>query len=471
MEFAANRSSSDWAKFRDHYPRCPECSRAVAELGELTARLARHGETTRHLTDEQLLALQSGEPLGSEAAAVEMHLAGCFTCRTELAVLGSFDPEARPTPHAAEAVRADAHVVPDPAAGWINGLPDFFASLLRPGPVLGFAAAVALAVFALWTLSRPDVAPLEQPHYVERPTPRAEPAPAPDTGLARPEDELLAEGVTPLPPGPVDEQTLPAPPAPGPRLAESTPHDDTIDQALPDVPGGDPDEPGESADEREVMVLAALLPSELPQYVGPFGVSGDGLLMLRSGGSLRSAGGPRPQLSVLAPEHLGVTRQASPRLYWVLDRSIEGPLEVIVSDPNADDPLLEKRVAGPFTAGIHAIDLAREGVTLSEGRDYEWSVALPADGLSRQSDLVSLGGIRRATSPDSADAADTAARAGRVHRLATEGYWYDAFDQANRWIEAAPEVDRIVGYRRALLEQVALDAVIPWIDTTRSTRE
>lgn len=480
LAFAAQRASDEWGDFRDHYPRCPECSRAVAELTELTAQLAELGEASGHLSDDRILAVEAGELVGVELRAAEAHLSGCPACRSELAVLRSFEllpaVEALPSQARAGAERSTERADP----GWLSGFSELVGSLFQPAPALGLAAVVALAVVVIWSLGRSDVedAPTR---YVEQPAPGQTPSPLPDSGPSpeiprAPEPlEQLAEGAgsNPLedprtPPSPLEPETSPSPGPPSQdrlQIVESAPEPGPAPRTP--QPDADPTRSSEPGAGREVMLLAALLPSELPRYALPADIAGAGLETVRASGALRGADGGRPRVSVLAPEQIGLTGSSAPRLYWVVDRAIAGPVEIVVDDPIEGEPLLEKLVAGPFAAGLHRIDLADEGVALRVGRDYAWSVAVVLDADARESDVVSQAAIRRA--PADAEALSPVAdaeRARRVHRLAAAGHWYDAFDQTNRWLNEAPSLDRVVAYRRALLDQVALAPVIGWVEGT-----
>ncbi|MEZ4334935.1 MAG: DUF928 domain-containing protein [Myxococcota bacterium] len=498
LAFAADRLDPEWASFRAHYPTCPDCAKAVAGIGALVTALAEHGSGAAHPDDDLLLDYEAGTLGTAERSRVDAHLAGCAACRTEVAVLRGFAPEAATAPaggHAAERRRPFAALL------------DRLSTWLAPGPAFALTAALLALAVAYWSV-RQDPAQDEGPRYADQAPPSqvapdAVPRP-PEGGTVPPapterETSRLAEGPAVAPPDssrppdrPRSIEGSPAPtpaprvapgpsPEPGTQLAQQAPPPSPsapesgvvpapVETAEPVAPG--PDATGGASGEREVVLLAALLPSEMPHYADPTGLVGDDLDFLRSSGVVRGGAGDRPALSVLAPERLGLTQSASPRLYWAVDRAVAGPVEVVVHDPTSDAPLLSRRIAGPFAAGLHAIDLAAEGVVLRVGRDYEWSVSIPAGGSARDQDVVSLGAIRRVDSVDAVggEAADEAARARRIHALAAAGDWYDAFDQADRWLEQAPELDRLRAYRRALLEQVDLARVAAWIEADPTER-
>jgi hypothetical protein len=92
---------------------------------------------------DELPGLLFGELDRAEVRAVSDHLAGCDDCRRELAVLAATSASLRATarqPQPATAIDPVAEVAPRPAR--------------RRGPLIGLAAALALAVAAavvLWT--------------------------------------------------------------------------------------------------------------------------------------------------------------------------------------------------------------------------------------------------------------------------------------------------------------------------------
>lgn len=528
--FLADRRGDEWAAFRDHYPRCAECARAVAQLSALESALrASGGEAdsggggASHIDEDDLLAYAEGTADGTadgtlapaRRAALETHLEGCPACRSELAVLQRFDPAEALAPLASHAEAGDpiaaphaasAEVVPVPLGSRLRG---WLEEWLAPVPAFALAAAAVVALGVVWAVAFRD--PGEPaPRLVERERPRSErgpEAPAPETALPGPEagsgdagTQLAEERPGPAPgdesegaagpsaapdaPSPRPEQLAAGPEEagasgddrrgeafeedePSERLAERDASPDPGERGSDTPPSAEPS--AEPKGEREVVLLAALLPSELPRYALPPDLEGAGLGLVRSGAGLRGGEDVAPRVSVLAPEHVGLTTSAAPTLHWVLDRESPHPVELIVTDPDADEPLLEKRLAPPVAAGAHALDLAAEGVSLAPGTAYVWSVAVVVDEDAREADVVSMGAVRFEPGAAGAAAEDAAAgMARRVHRLAEAGAWYDAWSELSRWIAAQPELERLRDYRRALLRQTGLESAIPWLERAGS---
>jgi hypothetical protein len=176
----------------------------------------------------------------------------------------------------------------------------------------------------------------------------------------------------------------------------------------------------------------------------------------RVGGSTRGIGTP-PTLSVLAPDHTGLTVQEQPSLYWYLSKPTTYPIELTIIDDRAIKPLLETRISGPVQPGMQRVRLADYGVRLSPGVPYRWSVALVVDPENRSKDIIAGGAIERIALPEAVRAKLT--RAGKTQTpyiYAEAGLWYDAMTAISDLIDAAPN-DRVHRQQRAsLLEQVGL---------------
>src|SRR5438034_11735632 len=110
-DFVASAGRPEWAEFRDHYPRCAECSAEVRAWTELHQLLDPPGA---HPAEELLLRFETerGRLPAAERRAVEEHLAHCRSCSDELAALRRFDftalepkAAAAPRPSFAERLR------------------------------------------------------------------------------------------------------------------------------------------------------------------------------------------------------------------------------------------------------------------------------------------------------------------------------------------------------------------------------
>lgn len=177
----------------------------------------------------------------------------------------------------------------------------------------------------------------------------------------------------------------------------------------------------------------------------------------RVGGASRGASATAPTVAVLAPDHVGYTLEEQPDLYWFISRPSPVRIELTLIDGASAAPTREVVLKGAERAGIQRFSLREHGVKLTEGTDYEWSVAVVPDVDGRSADILSGGALRR-VKPGEALAAKLRGLAGtaRAAALADAGIWYDALATLGRQLEADP-LDRAAKAARAdLLDQVGL---------------
>jgi hypothetical protein len=177
----------------------------------------------------------------------------------------------------------------------------------------------------------------------------------------------------------------------------------------------------------------------------------------RVGGGSRGTGEISGELSVLAPDHTGLTTRSQPTLYWFLSQPANARLDVTVTRDDQIDPLLEQVIGTPKTAGIQSLDLSKVGATLKPDVEYRWFVSLTPDEKQRSNDVVASGTIQY-VKPDAAlesrvASADELTQA-RIY--AEDGIWYDAIDSLSRAIVENPKDASLHAQRATMLEQVGL---------------
>ena len=179
----------------------------------------------------------------------------------------------------------------------------------------------------------------------------------------------------------------------------------------------------------------------------------------RIGGGTRSFDKKGPLVSVLAPDHIGLTVHDQPALYWFVSETVTTPIEVEVTLIEADGvkPIMKTKIAPPVGPGIQRLNLAEHGVHLAPGAQYEWSVALVLDPKRRSRDIVASGGIERidaaqapAISDDNRPTREAAAR------YAKAGLWYDTIMSMSDLIAASPTDQTLREQRADLLETAGL---------------
>lgn len=177
----------------------------------------------------------------------------------------------------------------------------------------------------------------------------------------------------------------------------------------------------------------------------------------RVGGGSRGLGGDVAKLSVLAPDHTGLTTLEQPVLYWYISKPMLAHLAVTVINEQDISPLVDKDFGVPTAAGIQQVKLSDLGIKLKTGVEYRWYVSLILDENARSNDVIASGTILRAALTDElrtklahAKKADTPAI------YAESGIWYDALSSLSELIEKQPENLALRAQYQSLLGAVGL---------------
>ena len=210
-------------------------------------------------------------------------------------------------------------------------------------------------------------------------------------------------------------------------------------------------------DKRAAQPTPASTTAAAPVYKPPLRGAPGG----RVGGGTRGTGRETSfVLSVLAPDHTGLTASEQPSLYWFISRPTAFPVEISIVDPSATEPLLEAQLPPPIEPGVHRIRLADRGVRLAPGVSYRWFVAIVPDPDRRSKDILAGGAIERADLPETLRGQLAEADKAQIPSLyANAGYWYDALAAISERIDAAPTDAGLRAQRDALLTQVGLPEV------------
>ena len=180
----------------------------------------------------------------------------------------------------------------------------------------------------------------------------------------------------------------------------------------------------------------------------------------RVGGGTRGTQREVFMLSVLAPDHTGLTTSEQPSLYWFISGSTSLPVELTVMDPEGIQPILETRLAAPIQPGVHRVRLADHNIRLKPGAAYRWFVTVVPDSDRRSKDILAGGAIERVDVPSDLKARLTSAKKSELFSLyADAGMWYDAVAAISEMIDAAPQDQALRKQRAELLSQVGLSAI------------
>lgn len=175
--------------------------------------------------------------------------------------------------------------------------------------------------------------------------------------------------------------------------------------------------------------------------------------------SAASRGGDEelPSLYVLAPDHVGVTVEAKPTLFWFQSKTTTLPIRFSLAEHDAIDPLLEFTFRGPRLAGRVPVSLADFGVRLDRGVEYRWTVAIRPDPGKPSKDIFAEGRIvRLAPSEKLARELKGAAEEARAAVFASHGVWYDALLALDDQVRVRPDDAHWRRWRAELLRDAGL---------------
>jgi len=181
----------------------------------------------------------------------------------------------------------------------------------------------------------------------------------------------------------------------------------------------------------------------------------------RIGGGRRGLEGELPKIYTLVPDHVGLTISASPNLYWYLSESAVGRIrfELTLIDHEEIEPVFDIAIDEPSKPGLQKISLAKYGVELDVGREYQWFVALVPNDDHRSEDRVSSGWVERVAEPEGFQAKLMAADAnGRCDLFAEEGLWYDMLRASTELVLSHPDEPNYMQQHEMLLNLAGLPA-------------
>ena len=206
----------------------------------------------------------------------------------------------------------------------------------------------------------------------------------------------------------------------------------------------------------ELQDQKSVTPATMPVYQPPLRGAPGG----RVGGGTRGIGDEVITLFALAPNHVALTTQEQPTLYWFVSNETKHPIEVTLIIEEATQPLLEKKLPLPVQPGIHPIRLKDFNLHLLKATQYRWFVALVPDRERRSKDILAGGIIERIEVPETVRVKLSQSDQRNVpHIYAESGIWYDTITAISELIEANPNDMNLRKQRIALLEQVGLSQV------------
>jgi hypothetical protein len=175
----------------------------------------------------------------------------------------------------------------------------------------------------------------------------------------------------------------------------------------------------------------------------------------RIGGGTRGSDDKTLYISVITPNHTGYAAHAQPTLFWFTSDSAPTQFELTLINDQDIQPMVEAPLNK--AAGIHAVRLSDYGITLEQGKSYQWSVAAVFDENHRSRDILSSGRIRYIEASEELKAQlKHATSQETIYLYAEAGFWYDAYATLSELISKDPTDLDLLKQRVSLLRQAEL---------------
>ena len=179
----------------------------------------------------------------------------------------------------------------------------------------------------------------------------------------------------------------------------------------------------------------------------------------RAGTSARGEAGEASIVQVLAPDHVGLTTQAQPVLYWYARTPVAVRFELLSIDDAGGDSLLKVEAGSGKVAGIRQLDLGDHNISLQPGVTYQWSVAPLLDEDGHAAGATASAVIERLKPGEGLTSRlENNHGTDLVDVLASEGIWYDALETISSMIDQSPGDRGLVAIRTSLLDQIGMHA-------------
>jgi hypothetical protein len=206
---------------------------------------------------------------------------------------------------------------------------------------------------------------------------------------------------------------------------------------------------GQAADEISGMERMPRAPHYRPPVPGAPRVRVDG--------RVRGADDALLTLTVLAPEHVGLTTKEQPCLYWYQSKAAKTRFELTIIEAKGIEPLLEVKLDANGGDAIRRVCLAEHNVKLKTGIEYRWSVALVLDPENRSKDVLASGVIKRIKTPKTLESRLSAAKADdHPYVYADEGVWSDSLEALSALIDGKPGEKQLHEVRAVYFMQAGL---------------
>lgn len=162
-------------------------------------------------------------------------------------------------------------------------------------------------------------------------------------------------------------------------------------------------------------------------------------------------------LFALVPDHLGLTINAQPTLFWYLSVPVAHPLVLTINNEQQVKPILETILQPSPKAGIHSVPLKALGIVLELDAEYRWFVSLTVAPDSQSKDILAGGRIQRISPSEELTKKLQGAKPEHLTGIYSEaGLWYDALASISDLCESSPKDNQFCAGQRDLLIQIDL---------------
>ena len=164
-----------------------------------------------------------------------------------------------------------------------------------------------------------------------------------------------------------------------------------------------------------------------------------------------------PVTLLAPPDHVGMTTEAHPKLFWYSAKDSILPMQISLVEPGVSEPLWVTQVpTGP--AGFNSIQIPNTVPDLVAGRRYRWTVTRLCNVRRPSNNTYARGWIERVESNPIAKAVKTLSITDRVNAYAEAGLWYNAVTEAVDSPQKGTPDDRSLIL--SLLEQGGLKGIV-----------
>lgn len=176
------------------------------------------------------------------------------------------------------------------------------------------------------------------------------------------------------------------------------------------------------------------------------------------GGGSRGCEQESVPVTLLAPpDHVGLTTQARPKLFWYSVNDSMLPMQISLVEPGVSEPIWMTRVP-TGSAGFNSIQIPDTIPELVVGRRYRWTVTRLCNVRRPSNNTYARGWVERIVPPGRVSNQASLSPAEQVQASAEAGIWYDAVTYAVAQSKVNdPESQSIV---MMLLEQGGLTRVV-----------